>query len=215
MRYCTAMTPAVLSPGHPLQCRCGTVRGVLANPRSSTRGICYCNDCQAFAHFLGDPTRVLDARGGSDIVQVLPKQITLTQGVDALACMRLTPKGLLRWYARCCRTPLGNTMATSKLSFIGLVHSCLEGGGVSLDEVFGPIGVWVNTQGAKGHPKPKQAGGGKMIARFIRTAVRARFNGDYKLNPLFRRDTGAPIATPQILSSDEWTRLMHAVRTPG
>ena len=196
------------SSGHPLQCRCGTLRGVLANPRSCTRVLCYCTDCQAFAHFLGDPTRVLDARGGSDVIQVLPKHLTFTQGLDALACMRLTPRGLVRWYTRCCRTPIGNTLATPTLSFIGLVHSCL---GSSLDAAFGPVTVWVHTQGAKGDPKPKQAGSGKMIAWFLGTVLRARFNGDYKLNPLFRRETGALIATPQILSTDERSRLMQAV----
>jgi hypothetical protein len=188
---------------------------VLANPRSSNRVLCYCADCQAFAHFLGDAQRVLDARGGSDVIQVLPKNVAFTQGLDALACMRLRPKGLLRWYARCCRTPIGNTLPTPKLSFIGLVHSCLAGDGVSLDESCGPVGVWVNTQGAKGDPKPKAAGSGKMIRWFLRTALRARFNGDYRRNPLFHPETGAPIVTPQALSSDEWSRLMQAVRAAG
>jgi hypothetical protein len=185
---------------------------VLANPRRANRGICYCKDCQAFAHFLGDAARVLDARGGSDVIQVLPKDLTFTQGIDALACMRLTPKGMVRWYASCCRTPIGNTLPTPKLSFIGLLHSCLEGPRISLDESFGPVAMWVNTKSAKGEPKPKDAGGGKMLSWFLRTVLKARYNGDYKLNPLFRSETGAPIVTPQILSGADWSRLMEAVR---
>jgi hypothetical protein len=39
----------------PLRCRCGRVRGVASDVSRSTgfRFICYCKDCQAFAHFLG------------------------------------------------------------------------------------------------------------------------------------------------------------------
>ncbi|MEP7245903.1 MAG: DUF6151 family protein, partial [Gammaproteobacteria bacterium] len=135
---------------HPLQCRCGTVKGAVENPRGAHRVICYCKDCQAFAHFLGRADDVLDERGGSDIVQVLPRNITFTQGIEALACMRLTQKGLVRWYTSCCKTPVGNTLATPKVSFIGLVHSCLDNPGKPLDEAFGPIRACVNTKGAKG-----------------------------------------------------------------
>src|SRR6185312_16583664 len=112
---------------HPLQCRCGTLRGLVHDPRGGNHAVCWCKDCQAFAHFLGRAGEVLDERGGTEIIQVLPRNVVFTQGVEALACMRLTPKGLVRWYAGCCKTPIGNTLATPKLSFIGLVHTCLKG----------------------------------------------------------------------------------------
>jgi hypothetical protein len=200
---------------HPLRCRCGTLKGVLANPQHANRVVCYCRDCQAFAHFLGDAQQVLDARGGSDIIQVLPKNLTLTQGVESLACLRLTSKGLLRWYTSCCHTPIGNTLATPKLSFTGLVHSCLESNGIALDDAFGPVTAWVHTRGAKGNPKPKEAGRGKVGAWFIRTTLRARLNRDYKLTPFFHRETGAPVVTPQVLSGDLFSRLMDSVRAPS
>ena len=71
---------------HPLQCRCGTLKGFVDNPSTANRAVCYCKDCQAFAHFLGRSADVLDERGGSDVVQILPKNITFTQGVESLAC---------------------------------------------------------------------------------------------------------------------------------
>jgi len=111
---------------HPLRCRCGTVSGWVKEPRSANRVVCYCKDCQAFAYFLGQENQILDERGGSDVIQILPKNLSFTQGIEALKCMRLTEKGLLRWYASCCNTPIGNTLANYKISFIGLVHSCLE-----------------------------------------------------------------------------------------
>jgi hypothetical protein len=178
---------------------------VIAEGASGNRVLCYCKDCQAFAHFLGRASDVLDERGGSDIVQILPKNLTFTHGADALACMRLTEKGLLRWYASCCKTPIGNTLATPKVSFIGLVHSCLEN-----PAGFGPVRGTVNTQSAKGEPKPKQNGVGAMVGWFIGNALKARFTGDYKHTPLFRAD-GTPIVTPQVLSSEEHARVMRAV----
>jgi hypothetical protein len=197
---------------HPLQCQCGTIKGVVADPGNSNHCVCYCKDCQAFAHFLGKVDATLDERGGSEIIQVLPRNLTFTQGIESLACVRLTEKGLLRWYAACCNTPIGNTLATPKLSFIGLVHNCLENNAPPLNDSFGPVRAWVNTNGAKGDPKPKVAGQGPVIWWFLTTVLKARFNGDYKRTPLFRADTGMPVVTPRILSSTEHTGVMNAVR---
>lgn len=197
---------------HPLQCRCGTIKGLVADPRNVNRAVCYCRDCQAFAHFLGHVDAILDERGGSEIIQVLPKNLTFTQGIEALACMRLTEKGLLRWYAGCCNTPIGNTLATPKFSFIGLVHNCLESPGASLDESFGPIRAWVNTKGAKGEPKPAVKGQGATLGWFFKMVLRARLNGDYKKTPLFRSATGKPIVIPRVLSGAEHSNVMNAVR---
>lgn len=197
---------------HPLQCRCGTLRGYLQNRRSVNRAVCYCRDCQAFAHFLGRQQDVLDERGGSDIIQILPRDVTFTQGIESLACMRLTPKGLLRWYASCCRTPIGNTLDTPKISFVGLLHSCLEGPTESLDAAFGPVRAWVNTQGAKGDPKPKVVGMGRALRWFIGTIIKARLSGDYKRTPFFRADARTPIVAARVLTGAEHTKLMDAVR---
>jgi hypothetical protein len=194
------------APEHRLGCQCGTVQGVLTDLARTNHAVCYCKDCQAFAHALGQADRVLDVRGGSEIVQVLPKNLRFTQGLDALACLRLTPKGLLRWYAGCCRTPIGNTLPTPKLSFIGLVHACLDTSEVSLEEAFGPIRTWVNTKGASGDPKPKEEGVAKAIGWFLCTTFKARFNGDYKRNPFFDPTTGAPIVTPRVLTNDPGSR---------
>jgi hypothetical protein len=197
---------------HPLQCRCGTLKGFLTDPRSANRVVCYCCDCQAFAHFLGCENEVLDERGGSDIIQVLPKNVTFTQGVDSLACLRLTRKGLVRWYARCCNTPIGNTLATPKVSFIGLVHTCLDRGASSLDAATGPVRARLNVSGAKGDPKPKVQGQGAVVWWLISKVLRARLNGDYKHSPFFLPDTGALVMAPHVLTSTEHARVMDSVR---
>jgi hypothetical protein len=196
---------------HPLKCRCGTVQGVIASPELANHAVCYCKDCQAFAHFLGRAGDILDERGGSTVFQTLPKYVTITQGSEALACIRLTDKGLIRWYARCCNTPIGNTAATAKLSFVGLVHSCLPGSKDALRQSFGPLRAVVNTHNARGNPKPKSRGLAATLGRLITAMLKARIDGSYKKTPFFDRDTGAPVATPQVLSADELSRFKRAV----
>lgn len=213
---------------HPLQCRCGTLKGLVHDPRNVNHGVCYCRDCQAFAHLLGRAGEVLDERGGTEVVQILPRNVVFTQGAEALACMRLTPEGLVRWYAGCCKTPIGSTLATPKLSFISLVHTCLEGtseasvprggdlpgsatGGQSLDEIFGPVRCWVNPGSAKGEPKPKETGRWRMLGWFFRTVLKARLNGDYRKTPFFDLATGRPVVPPRILSESEHEEIMRAV----
>ncbi|MEZ5702774.1 MAG: DUF6151 family protein [Burkholderiaceae bacterium] len=99
---------------HPLRCQCGTLQGRVALNGLSNQLVCYCRDCQAFARYLGDAERILDHQGGSTIVQVAPDRVEITQGHDQLAAMRLSPNGLLRWYAACCRTPWATPCPTAK-----------------------------------------------------------------------------------------------------
>ena len=118
----------------PIRCSCGALRGVArgVSPSRGNRVICYCADCQSFAHFLGRATEILDRSGGTDIFQTSPARIEITQGRERLASMRLTPKGLLRWYADCCKTPIGNTAITREIPFVGLICRCLDTGSIGL-----------------------------------------------------------------------------------
>jgi hypothetical protein len=98
------------------------------------------------------------------------------------------------------------------MSFVGLVHSCLDAEGGSRDQAFGPIRSRVHTRGARGEPKPKEAGLGTAVGWFLRTTLRARFNGDYKLTPFFAAGTGAPVAVPRVLNAEEHAKVMAIVR---
>jgi hypothetical protein len=200
---------------HPLQCRCGTVQGLVDRPGTANRVVCYCRDCQAFARWLGHESEVLDGRGGSDVIQILPRNLTFTQGALHLRCMRLTAQGLVRWYTSCCRTPIGNTLHSPKFSFIGLVHTCLESPDRPLDASFGPVRAWVNTQSAIGEPKPKTRGVPRVVFWFIATTVRARINGDHRRTPFFHADSGAPIVTPQVLGGEELAKLKSGMAGRG
>jgi hypothetical protein len=196
---------------HPIQCRCGKLKGYVSRSHGANRCVCYCRDCQAFAHFLGHAGEILDSNGGTDVIQTRAANVVFTEGREALACMRLTPNGLLRWYSTCCNTPVGNTLVNSKISFVGLVHNCLEGTGPTLDDSFGPVRAHVNTGSAKGGVKSSPLTLAAVILRFIAMVAGARMDGSYKRSPFFAADTGAPIVAPKVLSPGERETLMSAV----
>jgi hypothetical protein len=134
---------------HDLACRCGAIRELVERDARANHMVCYCADCQDYAHVLGRPD-ILDERGGTEVVQTMPKFVTLTHGADRLACLRMTGKGPLRWYASCCNTPIGNTALTRKIAFVGVVAACLTGQPV--EETYGPVAMWGSTAGAKASP---------------------------------------------------------------
>ncbi len=193
---------------YSLRCNCGKLKGTLKHTTEINRCVCYCADCQAFALFLRRENDILDAVGGTSIVQTIPKHINFLEGAENLACMRLTATGLLRWYAACCYTPIGNTPPNSKLPFIGLIHNCLSPAPASFDEAFGPVRMYVNTQSAIGEPKPKSMGFFAGTLRVMGMVLRSRLDGSYKQNPFFVSATGNPIVTPKVLDRQELQDLI-------
>lgn len=195
---------------HPLRCQCGTLQGHVSHTETVCRGVCYCKDCQAYAHFLGKADEILGEMGGSDVVATLPQHVTFTQGVERLTCMSLSDKGMLRWYASCCNTPIGNTARDFKVSHVGLLHNCLRDPSASLDDAFGPVRMRVGMKSAKGTPKAMALSTTVSILRFMARLIRARLDGSYKKTPFFDPETGAPRVSPKALTPDERARLMQA-----
>lgn len=120
-----------------MRCECGNVRGEVDLARAYTRGTCYCRDCQAYAWFLERPDMV-DACGGTDIVPMSPAGVRVTAGLEHVACMSLSDKGILRWYAACCRSALGNTPRDPKIAYVGMVSGCLDAAPATVDAALGP-----------------------------------------------------------------------------
>jgi Family of unknown function (DUF6151) len=204
---------------HSIQCNCGKLKGTLDRTSEVNRCVCYCMDCQAFARFLNREHDILDGMGGTSIIQTIPANITFTEGIENLVCMRLTTNGLLRWYAACCNTPIGNTPPTLNPSFIGLIHNCLSSDRMSLDSAFAPVRMYVNTQSAilhgsssaNGENQPKSTGGLSGTLRVLGMVLKARLDGRYKQNPFFVVKSGIPIATPKVLSDEELKNVKDAV----
>jgi hypothetical protein len=188
---------------HQVRCRCGTLQGFIGNTARANHCVCYCKDCRAFARFLGRDQEILDTQGGTAVIQTYPANVAFTQGTEVLACMRLSERGLMRWYTSCCNTPVGNTLANYRVSFVSLIHSCVETPGHSLTESFGPVRMRVNTKGATGTVKSTPLGTISVLSRFAVTLLNARLTGSYKHTPFFSADTGAPVATPKVLSRSE------------
>jgi hypothetical protein len=196
----------------PLGCACGalraTARGVSA--RRGQRVVCYCDDCQAFARWTGRAGDVLDEYGGSEIFQTSPARFEIAAAADRLACIQLTPRGLVRWYAACCGTPIGNTLATRQVPFVGLVLGKADAG--SRDALLGPIRARGHARFAKGTPPDAHPSfPPSAIARVFWIATAARLRGDHRRNPFFDRVSGAPVAAPRVLGADELAALRRTV----
>jgi hypothetical protein len=182
-----------------LRCRCGEVEGHLDNPARETvnRLVCYCDDCQAYAHYLGR-AELLDAHGGSDIVQVAPASVSYTRGTDRIVGLRLKPKGLYRWYASCCKTPLGNTIGTA-IPFVGIVAQAFR-----TPDVFGPPVGGILGKYAIGAPPPGTTKPDiRILARAIRKVIGWKLRGQTWPHPFFDRATRAPRYPITVLSHDE------------
>jgi hypothetical protein len=191
-----------------LACRCGTVRAVAhgVTPEIGNHCVCYCDDCQAFPKALGRPD-VLDANGGTDIFQLSPARVEFTHGVDRVACLRLTDKGLVRWYASCCNTPIGNTLLTPAIPFVGVIRSFVPEAATG---TLGPIRARVFREFATGDTAaipPDNQSRWTMLLRLIGLMISWRLRGDHKRSPFFHVVTRAPIVTPRVLTEQERAAL--------
>ena len=182
---------------HTFGCRCGTLKGTISDPRKAIRGICYCKDCQAYADFLGKAEGILDEAGGTDIVTVLQRRVAFTHGVEKLACMSLSERGALRWYAKCCGTPIGNTVRDFRQSFVGMVHSCL-GEPESLTRSFGPVRMKVNTASARIWVQAMPLSTLTSAFRFATLLIRARIDDSYRHSPFFDSHRGRPVVVLKV-----------------
>ena len=191
-----------LSETAPLSCNCKTVRGAVAqpSPNSANRVVCYCDDCQAFAHALSRED-LLNPQGGTDIVQVAPARVSFSQGTDKIKAMRLSDKGLIRWYATCCNTPLGNTVGPA-LPFVGIVTDAFDGR--DLDAMFGTSVPGVNGKDAIGHaPNCADGLGFRFAARIALLLLTWRLKGLGWPNPFFEREDGSPRYPVETLSPED------------
>jgi len=196
----------------PLSCRCGLVRG-LAIDVSSRRGnrlVCYCDDCQAYARYLGRED-IVDPLGGTDVYQTTPSQVEITTGVEHVRCVRLSQKGLVRWYAGCCRTPMGNTLASPRVPFVGVVHCFMDhaSDGRARDEVLGVPRAGIQGRYAVGGVPPgaHRVAPLGIILRSLRSLVRAWLAGEHRPSAFFDSITGLPITRPDVLSGGERDEL--------
>ena len=185
-----------------LQCSCGQFQGRIENLAAvgNGRAICYCDDCQAYAHALEKAKWTLDRWGGTDITPVMPKQFKIVQG--KLSLMRLTKDGLYRWYADCCNVPVANAPNAS-LPYLGLITAMTALTEDERDQRLGPVRFRLQTKYAIGTP-PKpcyKTIGVAAIVWVLKFMSRAFFKGGAKPTPFFDSD-GRPTSRANVLSPE-------------
>lgn len=187
-----------------LKCSCGAVEGKALgiSPNTGSRLVCYCDDCQAFARYLGREKEILDQYGGTDIFQLPPSRIEISKGKEQLRCMRLAPKGMYRWYTDCCKTPIGNTVSGG-MPFVGMIHNFMDNA-KSRDTDLGPVLGHVQAKFAKGTLPPDRNHSGVplgIILRFLRKILVAKLRGQGQPSPFFD-SKGVPVSIPMVLSPE-------------
>jgi hypothetical protein len=190
-----------------LACRCGAVHGLVrgVSPRTVNRAVCYCDDCQSFAHHIGRAD-LLDGHGGTDIVQVAPASVTYDRGAEHIVGVRLGPKGMHRWYASCCKTPLGNMMATPGLPFVGMSLEVFRGLDTDerRDEVFGkPRGYVFGQYATNGTPEGSTKLPPGLVFNTLRLLAGWKLGGKTWPHPFFEQKPEAPRYPVRVLSREE------------
>ena len=176
-------------------CTCGALRGQIT-PRGIKLGThvgCYCHDCRAAQLYFKQPD---PAPGHVDILQTTPEDIRIEQGAEHLAAMKLSPKGMLRWYADCCGAPLATTPPTSRFPFAGFIVKRIPD-----PSALGPI----TTRGFVPRPGGKQAHEKLRYAAIglIRRVLGSRLSGRWKTSQFFSAQTAAPVITPTVLTKEQ------------
>ncbi|MDL2358609.1 MAG: DUF6151 family protein, partial [Pseudomonadota bacterium] len=166
--------------------------------KSGMHLVCYCDDCRAFAHAL-ERADILDGAGGSELLVTTPSTLALTAGMDQLRCLRLSPKGMLRWYWDCCNTPLANTSPGAGLPFLSIHRAFIDVDDSAL------LGTPIRVQAchAKG-PVPAPAERTTSLPTMLKI-VAFLFSGwvrrAHQPNALFA--DGKPVVAPRVLSAAE------------
>lgn len=183
-----------------LSCHCGafTARLREASAQNGNHGLCYCADCQAFARHLEQFGVVTDAAGGTEIYQTQPHRFEILTGQEHLALLRLNPKGLNRWYAKCCNTPICNTPGNPKIAFAGVLAANLTAAPGAL----GPIRFRYKRESAVVPVTEPSGSMLRFIARSVSAILKERVSGRWKKTPFFGED-GRSVVAPYVLSEAE------------
>lgn len=188
-----------------IQCECGRFRARLkAFPRHTPgRLVCYCDDCQTYLRHLGR-VDLLDANGGTEVIPAYPADVEIVQGLEHLKCTRLSPKGMFRFSAACCNTPVANLRpGTPWAGFLRCMYAAK--GAQALDQVLGPVRSRIMGRFATGRPPagtPDKINL-KAMASVLPFVLKGVLMGKSKPSPFFGSDGVTPITQPCVLSKAE------------
>lgn len=187
-----------------VSCPCGSVKGTLrgVSPSTVQHLVCHCVDCRTAVRHLGRD-ELLTEHGGVQIVQASPARLTIEAGHSHIALLRLSPKGLLRWYSSCCNTPLANMVDHDKLPFVGVPRVNLP---ADADAHLGPSsgiqGAQATTEASK---LPAHVHNTLPVGLQVKTAWRlgaAWLRGEARPSP-FHNEDGSFIVAATVLTKQE------------
>ncbi len=122
-----------------------------------------------------------------------PSSLTFERGSERIIGMRLSPKGLYRWYASCCKTPLGNTVSAA-VPFIGLARQAIPdiSDTNEQDTIFGRAFPVLGKSAIGPVPAGSLRPSLRMLARVTRLLLRWKLGGKAWPHPLLRASVGQP-----------------------
>jgi hypothetical protein len=145
----------------------------------------------------------IDTAGGTDIFHMPAGRVKLTTGAEAVRCLQFSSK-VFRWYTDCCHTPIGNT-AGPRFPVIGLIHSFMDAGGRTREELLGAPLCRIFEGSAIGPlppnaPPPRSLG---LVALRVPTLLGWWMRGLGRPNPFFDDHTNAPLSVPRVIRASE------------
>lgn len=183
-----------------IQCDCGKFHAELTHfpKRSTGRLFCYCDDCQKFLNKI-QRQELLDEFGGTQVITVYPNDVKFTQGKEFLKCNRLSQKGLSRWVASCCNTPIANTIP--KFPWVAIYHNCFTNVDKDILEKLGPVKSRIMGKFKVGTPPFPVSD--KLNFKDYWAVGPFIFKGmllkKYIGSPFYQEDSRTPISKPEIL----------------
>lgn len=179
-------------------CECGTVRGEVS-PGQDLAIRCHCSDCRSAytIHDRPDP-------GPVEILQVTQGRMRFTSGADHVAALRLGPKGGLRIYAACCRSPLAYIGPKPRIAFAALNADRLDD-----PSAFGPVEAEAFV--------PKRGGGQthkgllRMMSGLASRILSENLSGDWRNSPFFDKG-GDPVHAARQISRAERAEARRRLR---
>ncbi|PLX35922.1 MAG: hypothetical protein C0606_17700 [Hyphomicrobiales bacterium] len=185
-----------------VQCDCGRFQAELTHfPKHSPgRLVCYCDDCQTYLKALGRED-LLDPYGGTEIVPVYPDEFKIVAGAEVLRCNRLSKRGLSRWSATCCNSPIANVRP--KFPWVGILHNAYTVKAPDTLEKAGPIRSRIMGKFKRGTPPFEISEKIRLrdilvIAPFL---LRGFLFKKHRVSPFFREDGVTPVCDPVILDT--------------
>ena len=183
---------------HLWTCDCGEMQ-IRADLTRAARVVCYCRDCRAMARHL-DHEALLNAAGGIEAVQTLPERLHFIRGKDRIACVNMTGRDRLRWYAGCCKTPLGTTLQSRFIPYISVLSTGFTG-----IDALGPVQAHVNRRHARARIDGDTGSTKRMLAGMALRAITSFATLGPWRSPFRQRD-GSPVARVHHLSDTERAR---------